>query len=636
MHDIILLTTKQASDLLGISCDGVKKRVSRGIYLATYVPGKGKGGKQLRIALSSLPQTAQDLYNGVQTEKPALDFDMKRLTEKQRTKLEQKVFAINEYQTFKKEYLKRDYRKAFIEYFKEEYPEINANIKINEGKLEDWIKKYRKKGIAGLTDGRGGSTKGTTSLTQEMQDDFLSLYLTDKEPPITTCYAALKIYYEEKGLTIPHISSFKRFAYSIPPAAISMYRKGKKHFNDNHIASIPTVYERNMQSNDEWVADHHIYDVMVNGNGKIGRAWLSIWFDRHSRAVVGYVINLCEPNADIVLDSFVDAVTKHGIPKRVHIDNGKDYKAHDLFNCENPESLVSVLDVAVRHAIPYNAKAKSVERLFRTLEDLNKLLDSYIGNSPDNRPESMKGLNKDIAPKCISYEDFKKYAEAVIKEYNNTPHSGRGMNGRTPKEVYEADLVTVRRIEPEALEMIMRRTTNAVKVNKNGVKFRELQDVWYNSETLQELAFGEKVYARYKTTDVSKIHIYNDETGEFICVVGFYGEYDYGEDEAVSASTIREYGRHNRAVKEQAKKYKPKKIIDVQSVITSHASGLDDIDISNKPTNIQLDSKKRQELQNIKQAESLLSNVKSNNSKTIAFFDEDEEMDMFLNLGKKA
>lgn len=630
MHDNVLLTTQQAAAILNISCDGVKKGISRGTYKAIHISGKGQGGKQLRILLDSLPEEVQARYNGIEPEKPASDFDIKRLTEKQRTKLEHKIFVVKAYESFRKEYLKRDYRKAFIEYFKSEYPEIDAELKLNAGKLEDWVKKYKENGAAGLTDGRGGSGKGTTSLSEDMQNDFLSLYLTDKKPPITTCYNVLKIYYDDQGIKIPHLSSFKRFASSIPPSVISLYREGKKHFSDNHIASIPTVYERNMKSNDEWVADHHIYDVMVNGSGKIARAWLSIWFDRHSRAVVGYVINLCEPNADIVLDSFIDAVTKNGVPKRVHIDNGKDYKAHDLFNCDNPESLVSVLNVAVRHAIPYNAKAKSVERLFRTLEDLNKLLDSYIGNSPGNRPESMKGLNKKIASKCMTYEEFKQYAEAVIKVYNNTPHSGRGMNNRTPKEVYEADLESVRRFEPEAFEAIMRRSTNTATVNKNGVKFRELQGIWYNSETLQELAFGKKVYARYKTSDVSKIHIYNEETGEFICAVGFYGEYDYGADEEVKAQTLREYGNHNKSVRNQAKSYKPKKSIDIQAVITSHAGGLADIDISNKPTTMQLDAKKREELQTIKQAESLLDKKEPKHEAQ-----ELDEMAILTKLGKR-
>lgn len=190
----------------------------------------------------------------------------------------------------------------------------------------------------------------------------------------------------------------------------------------------------------------------------------------------------------------------------------------------------------------------------------------------------------------------------------------------------------VKTIEPDALSMIMRRTTNTIKVNKNGVKFRELQDVWYNSEQLQELAFGKKVYARYKTTDVSKIHIYDEESGEFLCAVGFYGEYDYGADEEVNVQTLREYGNHNKSVRNQAKSYKPKKSIDIQAVITNHAGGLADIDISNKPTTMQLDAKKRKELQAIKQAESLLNDKSKTNTSESAELDERK---LLMSLGKK-
>ena len=371
MHDNVLLTTQQAAAILNISCDGVKKGISRGTYKAIHISGKGQGGKQLRILLDSLPEEVQARYNGIEPEKPASDFDIKRLTEKQRTKLEHKIFVVKAYESFRKEYLKRDYRKAFIEYFKSEYPEIDAELKLNAGKLEDWVKKYKENGAAGLTDGRGGSGKGTTSLSEDMQNDFLSLYLTDKKPPITTCYNVLKIYYDDQGIKIPHLSSFKRFASSIPPSVISLYREGKKHFSDNHIASIPTVYERNMKSNDEWVADHHIYDVMVNGSGKIARAWLSIWFDRHSRAVVGYVINLCEPNADIVLDSFIDAVTKNGVPKRVHIDNGKDYKASVV------SSSKSRLTLELAAAYPEEAAVSSWQRTVSLRKNEVSITDRY-------------------------------------------------------------------------------------------------------------------------------------------------------------------------------------------------------------------------------------------------------------------
>ena len=94
MHDNVLLTTQQAAAILNISCDGVKKGISRGTYKAIHISGKGQGGKQLRILLDSLPEEVQARYNGIEPEKPASDFDIKRLTEKQRTKLEHKIFVV--------------------------------------------------------------------------------------------------------------------------------------------------------------------------------------------------------------------------------------------------------------------------------------------------------------------------------------------------------------------------------------------------------------------------------------------------------------------------------------------------------------------------------------------------------------
>ena len=618
------ITVKVASECLNLSERTVQFKAQNNEYEHKYVKGKGKGGKQLRILLESLPQEAQDKYNGVKATKSATTFNINQLTEAQRQKLNEKVFVVNEYESFKKHYLKRDYRKAFLNWFCSEYPEID----VNDSKLEDWTRKYKKGGVENLVDNRGCYGKGTTSLSKEMQQDFLSLYLTDKEPPITTCYNVLKIYYSDKNIKIPSISSFKRFLATIPPSTIALYRKGKKYFEDNFIASIPTVYESNLYSNDEWVADHHIYDVMVNGDGKIGRAWLSVWFDRHSRAIVGYVINLCEPNADIVLDSFYEAAKKCGLPKRVHIDNGKDYKVHDLFNTDNPNSLVSVLEIAVRHAIPYNAKAKPVERVFKTLEDLNKLLDSYIGNSPDNRPESMKGTNQSIANKCMSFESFKKWADACILQYNNTPHTGRGMNGKTPKEVYETGFNGAVRVLPDdLLNILMRRTTKCVKVTKNGVKFRELKDVMYNSLELQELAYGKRVYARYRTGDARIIDIYSED-GVFICPVKVYGEYNFNDSEELKVQTIREYGHHNKKVKKSARKYKSQKTIDVQKLITTHSDKLNDIDLSAIPKRFELDFERQQELEKVSEAENQLKNKEKSNSKVI------DETELLLSLGQ--
>ncbi len=627
------ITIKEAAVICNSSYEALKKAVQRGNIISKRVEGKGNGG-QLRILLESLPQEAQERYNGVEPKLPARNTvnEYEALTNSEREKTQLKIFVVNEYLSFKNWFVGRDCRKEFIKKFVDDYPDYE--LEVSPDNLDRWVKKYKSDGFMGLVDRRGKSTKGTTSLTQDMQDRFLYEYLNDSQPHISVCYDIVKKYYEMQGVTVPSISSFKRFLKTVPQSTIVYYRKGVKAFNDYCTASIPTDYKKNLFSNDEWVADHHVFDVLVNDNGKVGRAWLSVWFDRRSRCILGYVVNLCDPNADIVLDSFYDSVKKYGVPRRVQIDNGKDYKAHDLFNLENSYALANVMSMAVRTSIKYNAKAKPVERVFRTLELRNRLLPSYIGDRPDNRPESMKKLNKDIADELMTYSDFRKYVDNNIKIYNNTPHSGKGMDGRTPKEVYENSFNgAVKIIADDELQVIMRRTTKCAKVSKNGVKFNELYNQEYNSDELQILAFGKMVYARYDTADVRKIHIYL-ETGEFLCVAGLYGHNDYGNGREITSQVIREYANHNKKVRAAAKAGKPVvNDMNVPQILDDYARGLENPNIMDLPKEIHLDRQKRDELEQVKQAEKRFDRNAPTNEKSPKSTYDDGEQAILLGLG---
>ena len=58
------LTVKEVSEILSISERVVRKNCLSGKYQYHYEDGVGRGGKQLLICLESLPQEAQDRYNG--------------------------------------------------------------------------------------------------------------------------------------------------------------------------------------------------------------------------------------------------------------------------------------------------------------------------------------------------------------------------------------------------------------------------------------------------------------------------------------------------------------------------------------------------------------------------------------------
>ena len=100
------LTVKEAAPLCGVSESAIKKAVKQGKYKYCYVDGVGRGGKQLRVALESLPDAAQARYRGEQ-EQQAADVRLS-LTGSQLEKLDFKQMVVLDYQDFKATYPKAD------------------------------------------------------------------------------------------------------------------------------------------------------------------------------------------------------------------------------------------------------------------------------------------------------------------------------------------------------------------------------------------------------------------------------------------------------------------------------------------------------------------------------------------------
>jgi hypothetical protein len=101
--------------------------------------------------------------------------------------------------------------------------------------------------------------------------------------------------------------------------------------------------------------------------------------------------------------------------------------------------LAKQLEIITHYALPYNAKAKPIERFFRTFEEqLGKLWQSYCGNNPNNRPRRLKNLNRD---QYHTFEEWKEIHDMYIdKNYNMAPHVGNGMDSKSPYEVYYENL----------------------------------------------------------------------------------------------------------------------------------------------------------------------------------------------------
>ena len=296
---VAFLTVKQTAKLLNISERAVRKKIACSClrYKTTNGVG-GNRGVQYRVSLDSLPQKAQDKYNGAQREYSYSDYA--QMTRKEREATAKKHNVVMDYKRFKEIHPWGDRLSTFIKVHNRERPDFP----ITQNQLHNWERKYNAQGIGGLLDRRGKGNKPETTIPEDVWNGFKSLWLKESKPSIQSCYDIIQDHYRRLGAEIPSIGAFKRQVKKIPPMTIIRYREGKKVFEDKCLPYNEIDYS-DLYSNFEWVADHHVFDVLcVDEHGKVFRPWLSAWVDRKSRYPVGYVINKCAPNSDIVLDSF--------------------------------------------------------------------------------------------------------------------------------------------------------------------------------------------------------------------------------------------------------------------------------------------------------------------------------------------
>lgn len=222
-----------------------------------------------------------------------------------------------------------------------------------------------------------------------------------------------RAYQDERGAHgWPDVSyqTICRYIGSIPYDAVKLAREGERAFDAKHGHYI--VRDLNaLKVREVFNGDHHQFDVFVRHHrtGQPYRPWLTATMDLRSRALFGWVIS-AQPNSRTIMDSLLHAIGGKtqaeyaglcGVPDVFYIDNGKDYRAADLHGNtvsigrigldegdRKTLGLLPELNIATKLALPYNAKAKPVERFFATLAiDFSANKPGYCGRSPAHKPD---------------------------------------------------------------------------------------------------------------------------------------------------------------------------------------------------------------------------------------------------------
>lgn len=523
MLQVIWLSTKVVAELLGYEERTIRQKAKDKEYQSRYIPSStGQGGRKMEILLESLPEQAQKAYRNEQGESLTVFNTDYTYTKAQREKGELRALAVTEYRKYTRSMTKKGITrktkimKDFVENWNTEHPTFQITTK----SLYDWMKKSKTGKVEKLADKRGGYNRGQSSIPTKYQKIFTSLYLQQTKPSLESCFRETQIKANLNGDLIPGIKAFRLFVNNMDEALVIRAREGKKAFEDKYMPYIERDYSE-LKPNEWWVSDHHLWDIFVRvpdnkGGWKLGRPWGSYWMDMRTRKIMSSIIRIESPNSDVVLCSFGLGVEHFGIPDGVRLDNGKDYKARDMFYpkghyivSEEDEkkifsSLASNLQIDVTYAIPYNAKAKPIERVFNTFEEeLGKKYASYAGSNAKKRPEDLKDL--DIMDVITLEEFIRQHNQYVYEIYNEKSHSGDAMYGKSPNQVYADIPFTIRRATKEVLYFSLMRVKGSRIVQRNGITFEGTH--FYHSDCISYI--GKKVTARYDPTKPEILYVFD-------------------------------------------------------------------------------------------------------------------------------
>jgi transposase InsO family protein len=175
------------------------------------------------------------------------------------------------------------------------------------------------------------------------------------------------------------------------------------------------------QAGELWMSDvMHGPSVAVDGRTR-RKTYLIAFIDDATRVIAHAAFALSE-NTATFLPVLQQAILKRGLPQRLYVDNGANYRSQHL------ALVCAKLSIALIHARPYQPQGKGkIERFFQTLRAqlLTRLSAEDTG--------SLTALNRRLAA-------------WIEGEYHMSPH--RGLDGRTPLEQWAQSAEGVRFPEP--------------------------------------------------------------------------------------------------------------------------------------------------------------------------------------------
>jgi transposase InsO family protein len=372
-----------------------------------------------------------------------------------------------------------------------------TELSVTRPTLWRWKRAYEDRGLDGLVrkvrDDKGRS-KWAARFPQAAElvaATFMRPYSTRQRAYDALVKARVQLGISDADL--PGYDSVCDFLAALPAAPVVWARQGERAHHELMASYLQREYT-DIAPNQVWVADTMIHDTLVRNDcfGACGneavRLQLTALMDLRSRKIVGYTWCL-DGSSRSITTALIAAVKRYGPCVTFYCDNGKDFKKVGRFaRPANNAGLVDEdvqaiertgalrqLGIAVQFCIKYHPQSKPIERFFRTLHlQLDATFPHYTTGNAYTKPDatiaaaakhgkllqmSLKaGAPQDIeASPLMPASVFIKMASLWIEGEYNAQHShrGRGMDGRTPDEVFAPALQTRRPFDLGILDTLL-------------------------------------------------------------------------------------------------------------------------------------------------------------------------------------
>lgn len=287
----------------------------------------------------------------------------------------------------------------------------SARTRIAPETLRDWLKRYRHGGFEALMPKPRADRGQSRSLSPHAVDLLLSL--KEGRPQLSV----------KQLIRQARASGEVPEQLPLPPATV--HRLLARHGLMRKSPEQPTEHDRRRfafeRAGELWMSDVMHGPTVFIGNRTKRKTYLIAFLDDATR-VIPYAAFALAENTPTFLPVLKQALLRRGLPQRLYVDNGANYRSHHL------ALVCAKLGIALIHARPYRPQGKGkIERWFKTLRA------QLLAHLTPEDPASLQALNRRLWA-------------WVEGEYHHTPH--RGLDGETPLERWASHADEVRFPEP--------------------------------------------------------------------------------------------------------------------------------------------------------------------------------------------